>query len=78
MIAYKYISKLDPKYGIQGNLAADLLRIFKQSHTLTNEDLIYFVTHVLNQTLKNEDPGIYKNTTYHFKMQLGSLCRVIM
>jgi hypothetical protein len=60
--AMKYISKLNPKYGIPEVLSRDLLRVFRKSCSITSEDLCYFVESVLKCTLTNKDPGKKKSS----------------
>ena len=56
--ASKYISKLNPKFGVSENLSRDLLRVFKEQKILpSNVDLCYFVEQVLRKTLSGKDTG---------------------
>ena len=67
MSAMKYISKLNPKYGVPEVLSRDLLRVFRKCDTIINEDLCYFVEKVLNSTLTDKDPGNCDHYLFHLK-----------
>ena len=67
--AMKYISKLNPKYGIPEVLSRDLLRVFRKSYTISNDDLCYFVERVIKCTLMNRNSG--RITTINFIMKMG-------
>jgi hypothetical protein len=51
------VSKLNPEDGIPEVLSRDLLRVFRKTNNITNEDLCYFVERVLNCTKTNKDSG---------------------
>jgi hypothetical protein len=55
--ASRYVSKLNPKFGVPEILSKDLLRAFRKSAPPSNEDLCYFVQQVLTRTLSRRDPG---------------------